>query len=69
MAKLIKASATLNTERGAYFVEVGSFDTHSDGGEKMEKLFGEINSALTEFVKEMKHQSRCSGTISKYARK
>ena len=58
VAKLINVSAHLRTERGAYYVSLGGFDTHSDNGPQLEKLFGEINAALRAFVNEIKSQGR-----------
>ena len=58
VAKLINVSAHLRTERGAYYVSLGGFDTHSDNGPQLEKLFGEINTALRAFVNEIKSQGR-----------
>ena len=58
MAKLIKVSADLRTERGAYYVSLGGFDTHKDNGPQLEKLFGDMNAALKAFVNEIKSQGR-----------
>ena len=56
VAKLINVSSRLDTERGVYFVKIGSFDTHSDVGLILEEKLGQINSALRSFTKEMKAQ-------------
>ena len=58
VAKLIKVSADLRTERGAYYVSLGGFDTHKDNGPQLEKLFGDMNAALKAFVDEIKSQGR-----------
>ena len=64
VAKLINVSADLRTERGAYFVSLGRFDTHSNNGAALEQNFGEINAALRAFVNEIKSQGRCAGRHS-----
>ena len=58
VAKLINVSSQLRTERGAYYVSIGSFDTHSDNSGTLENLFGEIDAALRAFVSEMQSQGR-----------
>ena len=58
VAKLVNVSSQLRTERGAYFVRVGGFDTHSDNGGTLEEKFAEIDAALRAFVNEMKSQGR-----------
>ena len=46
VTKLINKSEQLRTERGAYFVSIGGFDTHSNNGGILEEKFAEIDSAL-----------------------
>ena len=58
VAKVINASAALQTERGAFYVKVNGFDTHSDVGDVLEANFGQINRALRSFVAEMKAMGR-----------
>ena len=45
VAKLINVSAQLGTERGAYFVRTGGYDTHSDVGAILNENLGQVNSA------------------------
>ena len=61
VAKLIKTSSELRTERGVYFVRLDGFDAHSDTGNDLAQSFDEINQALRSFVDEMKSQDRCVG--------
>ena len=63
VAKLIKMSSELRTERGVYFVRLGGFDAHSDTGNDLSQSFDEINEALRSFVDEMIDQDRCVGRI------
>ena len=58
VAKLITVNSQLRTERGAYFVRIPGFDTHSDNGGRLEEKFDEIDAALRAFVNEMKSQGR-----------
>lgn len=63
VAKLIKVSSALRTERGAYFVRIDGFDGHSDTGNDLAESFDQINEALRSFVDEMKLQDRCGGRV------
>ena len=63
VAKLIKMSSELRTERGVYFVRLDGFDAHSDTGNDLAQSFDEINEALRSFVDEMKAQDRCVGRV------
>jgi len=54
VAKLIKLRDTIGTERAAFVVQSGSYDTHST--HDLTSLFTEVNEGLTDFVQEMKAQ-------------
>lgn len=41
-----------------YYVSLGSFDTHVNQGPQQQRLFTEMNDAVTAFVKDMKQQGR-----------
>ena len=58
VAKIINTSEALKTERAAFYVQIGGFDTHSDVGEVLETNLGEINLALRSFVAEMNAMGR-----------
>jgi cullin-associated NEDD8-dissociated protein 1 len=57
VARLISSRDALKSERDIFFVDIGGFDTHSDGKEVLESKMVEINDALESFVGEMKAQS------------
>ena len=57
VARLISSRDALKSERDIFFVDIGGFDTHSDGKEVLESKMVEINDALESFVVEMKAQS------------
>lgn len=63
VAKLINVSDTLDTERGAYYVSLGSFDTHSDVGAQLQNNFEQIDNALHTFELEMKAQGRWDDVV------
>jgi len=56
VAKLIKANGVLKHERGAFFTEIGGFDTHKDLGSTLERELPKINAALKAFREEMEAQ-------------
>ena len=58
VARVINASESLGTDRAAFFVRLGSFDTHSDNGGTLETHLGAINAALRSFVAEMRAMGR-----------
>ncbi len=50
ISSLIKSD--INTQ--VYYLSIGSFDTHVNQNERQQKLFGEINDAVSSFVADMK---------------
>lgn len=46
----------INTK--VYYLSLGSFDTHAGQAFKQNKLFEELNEAISAFVKDMKHNNR-----------
>jgi len=56
VAKLIKFRKYNLTERDAFYVELGGFDTHSNMLEDLHENFEQINEALRSFVLEMRAQ-------------
>eukprot|EP01048_Picozoa_sp_COSAG05_P004332 COSAG05_NODE_228_length_13388_cov_2.850403_7_plen_103_part_00 len=54
MAKVIASRDILETERDVFVVQQGQFDTHTDLHEGFNGQMAEINSALEQFVAEMK---------------
>ena len=63
VAKLINASDALGTDRAAFFVTQGGFDTHSSVHETLETNLGEINDALTRFIHELRSQGRWDDVV------
>jgi len=56
VAKLIAAREDRNVERDLFYVSIGGFDAHSNAAEVLDDKFADINTALQEFVGEMKAQ-------------
>jgi len=56
VAKLIKLRSHNMTERDAFYVQLGGFDTHTNMLEKTHSNFEMINAALQSFVQEMRDQ-------------
>lgn len=56
VASLIKLRSQNTTERDAFYVQLGGFDTHSNMLETLETKFSQIDAALTSFVREMRDQ-------------
>jgi uncharacterized protein (DUF1501 family) len=54
VAKTISIRSQIKSERDVFVVQLGGFDTHSDLGDQLSLLFGQLNAALTSFVAEMK---------------
>jgi len=64
VAKLIKTKDVRGTDRDAFFVEIGGFDTHSNLKATLVDRMGEINGALDPFVQEMKSQGRWDEVVT-----
>ena len=58
VAKLVNVSHALQTDRAAFFVQIGGFDTHSDVGAVLEENLGQIDRALRSLVSELKAMGR-----------
>jgi len=56
VARVIKARKALEAERDVFYVELGGFDTHASLQETVASKMEIVNSALDEFVTEMKAQ-------------
>lgn len=56
VARVIKAREDLEAERDVFYVSLGGFDTHSSLQETVAEKMEIVNSALDEFVTEMKAQ-------------
>ena len=57
VAKTISIRNQLNSERDVFVVQLGGFDTHSDLGDELSGLLGQLNAGLTSFVAELKAQN------------
>jgi hypothetical protein len=56
VARLIKARASLQTERAAFVVKYGGWDTHSDALDRVAGGFQQVSDGLAAFRDEMKKQ-------------
>jgi len=56
VARLIAARQDRKVERDLFYVNIGGFDAHSNSAEVLDEKFQQINSALQEFVGELKAQ-------------
>ena len=52
-AQLIGSAAARKTERDAFYVSLGGFDTHADVATNLDSLYDQVNQAIEGFVKEM----------------
>merc|ERR1712222_262748 len=57
VSRLISARTERMAERDFFYVSIGGFDTHSNADEVLAEKFESIDSALEDFVTEMKAQS------------
>ena len=55
-ARLITSNRARQAERDAFFIQLGGFDTHSSLQDTVETKMDQVNTALSEFVEEMKAQ-------------
>merc|ERR1719181_961564 len=56
VARLISARGARQVERDLFYVTLGGFDAHSLSGEVLDNKFEQINTALEEFVGELRQQ-------------
>jgi len=57
VSRLIAARSERKAERDFFFISIGGFDAHSNAAEVLAEKFESINSALEDFVTEMKAQN------------
>lgn len=56
VSKIMKLREHRKVDKDVFFISQGGFDTHNDGGEKLEALLEGIDTGLRAFVEEMKSQ-------------
>lgn len=61
--KTIGALINAGTETRVYYVSHGSFDTHVNQKDHQEKLFQQMDDALTSFVADLKQNNRLNDTV------
>lgn len=54
VASVIAGRNAFKAERDVFYVELGGFDTHSDVVSELDTKFGDVNTAISTFVAEMK---------------
>merc|ERR1711988_176809 len=57
VARLISARNARQVERDLFYVSLGGFDAHSNSGEVLDIKFEDINTALEQFVGELRKQN------------
>jgi cullin-associated NEDD8-dissociated protein 1 len=63
VARIMNLRSSLESERDMFFVQIGGFDTHSNMNSVLDEKFTYIDTAISEFVAELKNLSLWDSTV------